>query len=133
MDELSKNKTVKYWLDSAEYDLKVTADLFDKKKYHYSLFFGHLAIEKLLKAIYVQKHTTHAPYSHSLPYLAEKADLNLDNSTVEKLAEFMEFYLEGRYPKDLKSILKKCDKVYSSKKIKEMKEIFKCLKKRLKE
>ena len=36
-----------YWLEEAENDLKVAGDLFDKENYSYSLFFGHLAIEKL--------------------------------------------------------------------------------------
>jgi HEPN domain-containing protein len=48
-------KTISYWLESAEYDLKTADSLFITEKYPYSLFFGHLAIEKLLKALVVKK------------------------------------------------------------------------------
>jgi HEPN domain-containing protein len=41
-------KAIDYWLNSAEYDIDVARSLFQKKKYHYSLFFGHLALEKIL-------------------------------------------------------------------------------------
>jgi len=42
-----------YWAAEAEDDLKVAEHLFDKGDYSYSLFFGHFAIEKILKAIFV--------------------------------------------------------------------------------
>lgn len=38
-------KTINYWYTSSEYDLETAGSLFDKKKYPYALFFGHLAIE----------------------------------------------------------------------------------------
>lgn len=44
-------KTVKYWLDGANYDMGVAKAMFEAKKYPYALFMGHLALEKLLKAI----------------------------------------------------------------------------------
>jgi len=51
-------KTVRYWLEGAEYDLDVAEAMFQTGKYPYSLFMGHLAIEKLLKAIIVKKPAT---------------------------------------------------------------------------
>ena len=40
-------------------------------------FFGHLAIEKALKALVVKESGEHAPYSHSLVILAQKANIEL--------------------------------------------------------
>ena len=48
---MNVRKTIEYWTRSAEYDLEVADSLFENKKYHYTLFFGHLAIEKILKGI----------------------------------------------------------------------------------
>lgn len=126
-----KKKAIKYWLNSAEYDLEVSDSLFEKKKYHYSLFFGHLSLEKLLKAIFIKYKSEHAPITHSLPYLCEKSGLEIDTEKLEKLAEFMEFYIGGRYPKDLEEILKKYNKSFTLTKLKEVKEIFSWLKKKL--
>lgn len=125
-------KTINYWLTSAEYDVGVVKSLFKKKKYHYSLFFGHLSLEKILKAIYVKKKSAHAPITHSLPYLVEKAELEIETERLEKLAEFMEFYIEGRYPKDMEAIFKKCNKSFTKEKLKEIREMFEWLKKKLK-
>lgn len=43
----------KYWVDEAGEALKVAGHLFEKQDFSYALFFGHLALEKLLKALYV--------------------------------------------------------------------------------
>lgn len=124
-------KTINYWLTSADYDFDVSKSLFEKKKYHYSLFFGHLALEKILKAIFVKKKSSHAPITHSLPYLVEKSGLEIDNEKLEKLAEFMEFYIEGRYPTDMEAVFKKYDKHFTEEKLKEVKEMYEWLKKKL--
>jgi HEPN domain-containing protein len=64
-------KTVFYWVEGAEYDLGVANAIFKARKYPYALFMGHLALEKLLKALVVKKKMAHAPFSHSLPYIRE--------------------------------------------------------------
>jgi len=64
------DKTVKYWLEGAEYDLDVANALHEKKKYPYALFIGHLALEKLLKSLVVKTTKEHAPRTHSLSLLA---------------------------------------------------------------
>ncbi len=56
-------KIKEYWIEEANESLLVTRHLFEKKDYSYSLFFAHLTIEKLLKAIYVNKKKEHAPYT----------------------------------------------------------------------
>jgi len=107
-------KTIKYWLESGEYDLTVAQSLYEKKKYPYSLFFGHLALEKLLKAVYVTSKKQHAPFTHSLPLLAEKAGIDMPKEILIKLREFMEFYFESRYPDEQKTFYKKCTGKYTT-------------------
>lgn len=46
MEEFNIDKTVSYWKNSAKYDLSVATAMFKSKKYPYSLFMGHLALEK---------------------------------------------------------------------------------------
>ena len=45
---------IKYWIKSSDNDFKVMNHLFDKGHYTWSLFVGHLVVEKLLKAVYTQ-------------------------------------------------------------------------------
>lgn len=52
---MDKQKVRKYWEEEAEEALKVANHLLEKGDYSYALFFGHLAIEKILKALYVSR------------------------------------------------------------------------------
>lgn len=131
MAEFDIEKTISYWLKSARYDLSVANALFRTKKYPYSLFMGHLALEKLLKALVVKNTKKHAPFSHSLPYLAEKSNTRFPEKILIKLREFMEFHFEGRYPDANKAFYNKCTKTYTTIKLKELKEVFKWIKDRL--
>jgi len=123
-------KTISYWLESAAYDLETGKALLRSKKYPYGLFFGHLAIEKALKAL-VAKHTgEHAPYSHSLVMLARKAALEMPESMIDQLAEFMEFHTEARYPDAKMDFYQKCTKEFAQEKFNEIKEVYKWLRKK---
>ena len=117
-------RTVSYWLEGAQYDLGVANAMLKSKKYPYALFMGHLSLEKLLKAFVVKHTKAHAPFSHSLPYLAEKSGIKIPERILIKLREFMEFHFEARYPDANKAFYKKCTKPYTAKKLKEIKEVF---------
>jgi HEPN domain-containing protein len=93
-------KVVEYWTKSAQDDLPVTIHLFASKDYHYALFFGHLYLEKLMKALIVRVTEEHAPRSHNLIYLAECANLTLSDSQREILTRVNKYNLETRYPVD---------------------------------
>jgi len=71
------------------------------------LFFGHLTVEKILKAIFTDKKDKTPPFSHNLVYLSEKADLELNDENLELLEEISDFNLEARYPDDKFSFYKK--------------------------
>ena len=64
MMEFNINKTVSYWTNGAKYDLSVANAMLKSKKYPYALFMGHLALEKLLKALVVKYTKAHSPLSH---------------------------------------------------------------------
>lgn len=121
-------KTVNYWLEGADYDMGVAEAMYKKKKYPYALFMGHLALEKVLKAVVVKTTCKHAPYTHSLEKLARKSKIDAPKQTQIKLREFMEFHFEARYPDEQKAFYKKCSQSYTKEKLQEIKEIFEWLK-----
>ena len=128
--EFDVEKTVAYWLDGAEYDIDTAESLFKTEKYPYALFFGHLAIEKILKALVVKETKKHAGYTHSLPSLANKLT-KIPEKIKEKLADFMEFYFEARYPEEQKKFHDKCTKDFTQQKLNEVKEVLKWLNQKL--
>ncbi len=114
---MTKKEKIKYWLKSAQQDWEVAKHLFEKKDYSYALFFGHLTVEKILKAIYVDKHDNTPPFSHNLVYLAERADLELEDDKLELLEEVSDFNLEARYPDDKFAFHKKCTRPFTENKL----------------
>jgi HEPN domain-containing protein len=124
-------KTVQYWLDGAEYDMDVAIAMFKTKKYPYALFMGHLALEKLLKAVVVKTTRKHAPYTHSLSLLAEKLEIEIPVKIIKRLVRFMEFHFEARYPEAQKKFYKKCTKEFTNRKMQEIREVYKWLKEKL--
>lgn len=97
-----------YWLASAEKDWHVVGHLVEKKDYPYALFFGHLVLEKLLKALFVSRHDDAPPFTHRLIYLAEKSGLDLDPDQLEILEAVTDFNLEARYPDEKFSFHQRC-------------------------
>ncbi len=126
-------KLVTYWTEMAEEDISVARQLFKAKKYAYALFFCHLAIEKMLKAVVVKKTQDHASWTHNLPFLAGRANLALDKSDMEFLAEMTRWNLEARYPSDIETLKKSATNLEVQGKFKRTEEFLKWLKKQLSE
>lgn len=124
-------KVKNYWAEEATEALQVAWHLFEKKDYSYALFFGHLAIEKILKAIYVSEKKEHAPYIHNLVKLAEITNIQLTKAQKEKLIEITTFNLESRYPDERRSFRSKCTQDFTSSELNKTEEIFNWLKSKL--
>ena len=50
MKEADIKKAVKYWRATAGHDYETMLALFQAKRYSDSLFYGHIVLEKILKA-----------------------------------------------------------------------------------
>jgi len=99
----------------------------EKGDYSYALFFGHLAVEKLLKGLYVEPQKEHAPPIHNLQRLAKLAGLTLDESKINTLILISSFNIEARYPDMKRSFRKKCTEEYSVERMGDIREVFKWL------
>ena len=120
-------KVSDYWIEEASEARQVAWHLYEKKDYSSSLFFGHLAREKLLKAIYILKKGEHAPYIHNLQRLAELSDLDLPDSRKEDLIKITTFNLESRYPDEKRSFRKKCTDEFTGKELGQIEDVFRWL------
>ena len=90
---------IQYWVSGSKDDLESAVSIFSKaERYPASPFFLHLAIEKALKAAYVKKNQTHAPFTHNLLSLIEKLGWNANEEWLTLAAEINEFNTESRYP-----------------------------------
>ncbi len=95
---MDARKQVDYWKTSADEDFAAAQSLLEKGHLRHSLFFAHLAIEKMLKAHVTLQTGDLPPRIHNLVRLAEIAELRFDPEKAESLHEFGVYQLEGRYP-----------------------------------
>lgn len=119
--------TIDFWMDEALEALQVAEHLYEKEDYSYALFFGHLAIEKILKALHVSKQYEHAPYIHNLIRLAELSAIPMTESRKDDLVKITAFNLESRYPDEKRSFRKKCTKDFTKDELSRIKETFQWL------
>ncbi|MFP4393446.1 MAG: HEPN domain-containing protein [Desulfohalobiaceae bacterium] len=91
-------KQIVHWQNSATEDLAVAKELIAQKRIRHGLFFGHLALEKILKAHVCTTTNDIAPPLHNLIRLAELAELSLSADLRNLLAEVTPFNIEARYP-----------------------------------
>ncbi|MBU1148147.1 MAG: HEPN domain-containing protein [Candidatus Omnitrophica bacterium] len=118
-----------FWITEAKEALQVADHLMEKDDYSYALFFGHLAIEKLLKALHAVKQKDHAPPIHNLMRLAKLAGIAVPEDKIDALIEISAFNIEARYPDFKRAFRKKCNAEYAGKQITVIKEIFEWLQK----
>lgn len=87
--------------------------LFRIKRYSDSLFYGHIVLEKILKALVVKKTKEIAPRAHDLNALAEAAGLKISKEDAEFLKIVTRFNIKTRYPDFKLSFYKSCDLNYT--------------------
>lgn len=126
-------KLVAYWVGMAEDDIQVAKQLLNAKRPTYALFFCHLAIEKMLKAVVVKRTQEHAPLTHNLPFLAGRANLALEKGDLEFLAEMTRWNLEVRYPSDIETLKAYATVSKAQSEFKRTEELLRWLKKLLSE
>jgi len=125
---LDREDILRYWLKSSDDDVKAMHHLFEKGDYTWSLFIGHLVIEKLLKACYVQQVDIAPPFIHDLTRLAEKAGILLSEDQKDILDTLSTFNLRARYDDYQMAFHQKCSRNFTEKWIHEIEEFRKWIK-----
>lgn len=75
-------KQIQYWRTSSDEDFDAAQSLLEKGHFRHSLFFAHLAIEKMLKAHVARQTKDIPPRIHNLIRPAEIAELSLEPKRV---------------------------------------------------
>jgi HEPN domain-containing protein len=120
---VKKEELIKYWIDASELDFRAMDNLYASKDYVWSLFLGHLVIEKLLKAFAAKNNLAAIPKIHDLNKLAKTAGLNLTEPLKDSFDIITSFNIEARYPDYKHLFYKKCNNKFTSSNIKRIKDI----------
>lgn len=122
-------KTLMYLRESSDDDWRVAQKLFADKEYGYALFFCHLALEKLLKAVVVATTAGPADYTHALLRLAELAGIPLNENQIADLKTITKFNIAGRYDDEKRRFRKEATRDYAQRYLKITRELLIWLKK----
>jgi HEPN domain-containing protein len=104
---------IKYWRTTSRRDLKTAEGLLGLKRYDACLFFGHLAIEKLLKGLVEARTHEIPPYTHDLERLCKFVDIPLSEIQRTDLRTITEFNIAGRYDDAKLAFYKRCTPAYT--------------------
>ena len=130
---LTLKEHIQYWVESAENDLSVADVLFNSGKYDWCLFIGHLVIEKILKALFVQKNNELTPPKiHNLLKLVQLSDIKLNKEQQLFLEIVNNFNIEGRYPEIKNEFYKTANKEFTNIHYSKIKEYYHWLKSQIK-
>lgn len=119
-------------METAGHDFETMLGLFRIKRYSDSLFYGHIVLEKILKAFVVKEIKSDAPRTHNLSVLAELAKLELEKEEKEFLAVVNRFNMRSRYPDAKLNFYKLCTYEYAKENLEKIKKLYKKLCQKLK-
>lgn len=108
MKNMDNDKIIRYWIESSDDDFETMQTLFKSKKYAWSLFLGHISLEKLLKALYVCKLNKTAPYMHNLYRIAELSEIDISEEHADWLDMVTTFNINARYDDYKREFYKLC-------------------------
>jgi len=120
MDELSKK-----WLERAEYDLETASAMLIAGRYLYVGFMCQQSLEKLLKAIIIQKGKEVLPI-HNLVRLSQIAGIYAEMESMHQdvLADVTPFAIKARYGDYRESLMEIIDKKGAQICLAKTKEVF---------
>jgi HEPN domain-containing protein len=119
--EIDIEKLIKYWIETSDDDFETMMAMYETKRFSWSLFVGHLMIEKLLKAYYVKSKQDFPPFIHNLIRLAELAEIRMTEEQKVFFVTATAFNINARYDDYKLSFQKMCTLEYTTKWINELK------------
>ncbi len=121
---MTQTEALNYWKTSALDSLQTAKDNFTLKHYDWTLFIGHLSLEKAIKGLIIAKTDQNPLPVHNLIKLCEQAKLQLTKDQTTNLAEINTFNIEARYDDYKLSFFKKATPEYTQKWLLIIEEIF---------
>ena len=112
---MKNHVAIEYWIKSSDEDYKTAEALLSLNRFSHALFFCHLAIEKMLKALVVIKTNDDSPFAHNLLRLSELTGISFSKEQLDLMDEINTFNIKARYDDYKFEFYKKATKEYSEK------------------
>ena len=94
---MTKQEHINYWRLQVDNDFKASEVLCLAGYYAQSLFWAHLSLKKLLKALWISSNESNTPpFVHNLLRLATESKMDFTNDDLEFFSEMNMFQVKGR-------------------------------------
>lgn len=130
-DKLDYEKSMNHWIESSDRDFLTMTNLFNSKDYSWSLFLGHLVIEKLLKALIVKETHEFPKPTHDLIRLSTRGKLECSGEQLDMLDIITTFNINARYEDYKQEFYRRCTKDFTETWINNIKELRQWIKSQL--
>ena len=107
-EKIDIKKIADHWLSDSDKDYDTMLHLYHSKDYSWSLFIGHIVLEKLLKSVIVKVTKDHAPFTHELVKLSALTKLEFSEEQLDWLDTITAFNLNARYDNYKQAFTRKC-------------------------
>lgn len=130
-ENIDIEKIFNHWITTSDKDFTTMIHLYNSKDYHWSLFIGHIVVERLLKACVVKRTKNHAPFTHDLTKLAKISGFDFSEEQLDWLDTISTFNMNARYDSYKEAFYQKCTIEFTTEWIEKIKLIQKWIKEKL--
>ena len=129
---MTKEQYIDHWMNTSEEDWVTVGGLFAIDRYLHCLFWAHLVLEKLAKALWIKHNMDDIPpKTHNIIWLLKEANIDLGDEKMKFLEKFNNFQSSTRYPDYTDKTYKLCTKEFALQELEKVKEVRTCLLKML--
>jgi HEPN domain-containing protein len=130
-ENIDIEKIYNHWINTSDKDFSTMLHLFTCKDFHWSLFIGHIVVERLLKASVVKITSDHAPFTHDLTKLAKLSGLSFSEEHLDWLDTISTFNMNARYDSYKEAFYRKCTPEFTNEWIEKIKFLQSWIKQKL--
>lgn len=116
-------KQVDYWRNSSDDNFVTMQNLYKSKDYDWTLFLGHILLEKLIKGLSVKINKKHPVFTHDLLRLMSFIKIEVPENYEEWLDEITTFNINARYDNYKNVFKQRCTKEFTNTWLNRIKEL----------
>jgi len=125
---VTKQDHIAYWMNAAEQNWQEVGSMFTAGTYVPCLFWAHLTIEKLAKALWVQDNPSDTPpFTHNIARLLADTSLVLTLGQATFVQQLNTFQLEGRYESYTANLRQQATKAFTQTVLQDVTDLRQCL------
>ena len=129
---MTKVEHITYWTKQVDEDFDCANVLYQANHFAQSLFWAHLALEKLSKALWIKKNEGNTPpFVHNLLRFITQTKEYFSEEQLQFLNEMNAFQIKGRYPDYTERLEKTVTKEICEEYLTETKKMIICLQEKL--